>query len=201
MRREQMLISNKFLGTIMKNLIIALALALFAVNAHANQWTGNVNFLLGVKALESNEWAPVEDHAAFGVLVDFRKHEWPVSIAIDFLGSYSEQTEFGIKYEGSTSEIDVGVRKIWEVSGTPMHPYIGGGIAFINGEFKGTALTSRSENDNGTGVWLNGGIYWTLGQSFNLGFDVRYSSADVTLFGIEADAGGSYAGLLLGYHW
>ena len=185
----------------MKKFIIALTLALFAVNAHANQWTGNVNFLLGVKALESNEWAPVEDHAAFGILVDFRKQEWPVSIAIDFLGSYSEKTELGVKFEGSTSEINAGVRKIWEVSGTSMRPYIGGGIAFINGEFKGTAGTSISENDNGTGVWLNGGIYWTLGQSFNLGFDLRYSTADVTLFGVEADAGGSYGGLLLGYHW
>jgi hypothetical protein len=41
----------------------------------------------------------------------------------------------------------------------------------------------------------------TLGQSFNLGFDLRYSSADITLGGFEVEAGGTYAGLLLGYHW
>lgn len=181
--------------------ILAVALTLFFISANANAWTGNVNFFLGGKTLEENDWAPVDQQAEFGVLVDFKQQNWPVSIALDFLGSVDEATELGVNFEGSTSEFDVGVRKIWEVSGSSIRPYVGGGLAFVNAEFKGTAFTTISQDDNGTGIWLNGGVYWTLGQHFNLGLDLRYSQADVTLFGVDIDAGGTHAGVILGYHW
>jgi hypothetical protein len=185
----------------MKKNILAVILMLFVINAHANEYTGNVNFFLGGKSLDSNDWAPVEDHAELGVLVDFKQNNWPVSIALDFLGSYSESTELGIKFEGSTSEFDAGVRKIWEVAGSSVRPYIGGGLALVNAEFKGTSFNTLSDSDKSVGIWLNGGIYWTLGQSFNIGLDLRYSQAEVTVFGVDVEAGGSHAGLILGYHW
>lgn len=185
----------------MKKYFLATLLILFVSNAHANNYTGNVNFFLGQKSLDSDDWWPVEDHAAFAVLVDFKQSSWPVSIALDFLGSYEESTEFGIKFEGTTSEFDVGVRKIWETPSSSIRPYIGGGLAFINAEFKGTTLFTVSDDDNGVGIWLNGGIYWTLGQHFNLGIDLRYSKAEVTIFDIDGEAGGTSAGLILGYHW
>ncbi len=184
----------------MKKSILTVILMLFFINANANEWTGNVNFFLGQKTLDENDWAPADKQAEFGVLVDFKQSHWPVSIAIDFLGSTDEETVSGINFEGSTSEFDIGVRKIWEVAGSSIRPYIGGGLAFINAEFKATNFPV-SDDDNGTGIWLNGGVYWTLGQHFNLGLDLRYSQADVTLFGIDADAGGTHAGIILGYHW
>ena len=169
-------------------------------NANANEWTGNVNFFLGQKTLDEDDWTPLDKQAEFGVLVDFKQQSWPVSIAIDFLGSIDVETESGIDLEGSTTEFDVGVRKIWEVAGSSLRPYIGGGLAFINAEFKATNFPV-SDSDSGTGIWLNGGVYWTLGQHFNLGLDLRYSQADVTLFGEEGEAGGTHAGIILGYHW
>ena len=185
----------------MRKSIIAVLFVMFAATAHGNQWTGNVNFFLGAKSLDSTDWDPVDDHASFGVLVDFGKRDWPVNIAIDLLGSYGEETLGGTKFEDRTSEFNVGVRKIWQVSGTSMRPYLGGGIAFVYSERERFTLVRVVDDDNGTGIWLNGGIYWTLGQSFNIGFDIRVTQADVTVFGIERDAGGTYGGLLLGYHW
>ena len=185
----------------MKKNILAIILMLFFINSPANAWTGNVNFFLGAKSLDENDWAPVDQHAEFGVLVDFKQQDWPVSIALDFLGSTEEATELGVNFEGTTSEFDVGVRKIWGTEGSTIRPYIGGGLAFIGAEFKGTAFTTVSDDDNATGIWLNGGVYWTLNQSFNIGLDLRYSQADVTLFGVDADAGGTHAGLILGVHW
>ena len=176
----------------MKKNILAVALMLFFVSANAIAWTGNVNAFLGQKTLDKDDWVPADEQAEFGVLVDFKQSEWPVSIAIDLLASVDEVTVAGVTVEASTTEFDVGVRKIWEVSGSSIRPYIGGGIAFVGAEIKETSFTNISVDDNGTGIWLNGGIYWTLGQSFNLGLDLRYSQADVTLFGIDAEAGGTH---------
>ena len=184
----------------MKKNILALALLLLFVSTNANAWTGNVNAILGQKTLDKDDWEPADEQAEFGVLVDFKKSEWPVSIAIDLLASVDEVTDGIITIEASTTEFDVGVRKIWEVTGSSIRPYIGGGIAFVGAELKETN-TNISVDDNGTGIWLNGGIYWTLGQSFNLGLDLRYSQADVTLLGIDAEAGGTHVGVILGYHW
>ena len=192
---------NKSKEIIVKKSILTVILMLFFINANANEWTGNVNFFLGQKTLEENDWAPVDKQAEFGVLVDFKQQNWPVSIALDFLGSTDEATESGVNLEGTTSEFDVGVRKIWEVAGSSIRPYVGGGIAFINAEIKATGFNTVSQDDNGTGIWLNGGVYWTLGQHFNLGLDLRYSQADVTLFDVEGKAGGTHAGIILGYHW
>jgi hypothetical protein len=102
-----------------------------------------------------------------------------------------------LKVEGETTEIDIGIRKIYENSPT-MRPYIGGGLAFINGEFGIAGLIS--EDDDGVGIWIDAGLYWTLAKHFNIGFDIRYSWAEITLFGVDANAGGLHAGLIFGYH-
>lgn len=186
---------------LMKKYFLSAILMLFAVNVYASGFTGNVNFFLGQKSLKSSDWSPLENQTAFGVLVDFKQDSWPVSIAIDTLGSYKEKTISGIKFEGSTAELDVGARKIWDVSGTTMRPYVGGGIAFIKAKLQGTYGFTVSDEDNGVGYWLNGGIYWALTPHFNLGMDLRYSQAKVTLYGVEGEAGGTFAGLIAGYHW
>ena len=194
--------NNEKKGKIMKKYFLATILMLFVFNAHANNYTGNVNFFLGQKSLKSEDWSPMEDQDAFAVLVDFKQSSWPVSIAIDLLGSSQESTDYGFNFEGTTSEFDIGVRKIWETSGTSIRPYIGGGLAFINAEAKVSYLyASVSDDDTGLGLWLNGGVYWTLGQHFNLGLDLRYSKAEVTVYDVNVEAGGTSAGLILGYHW
>ena len=58
-----------------------------------------------------------------------------------------------------------------------------------------------SADDDAIGFWIGGGIYWTLGEHFNIGFDLRWSKAEVTINGVDGEAGGGHAGLLLGYHW
>ena len=174
---------------------------LSALNVQAEAWTGNLNFVLGQKTLEEEDWAPLDKQTEFGVLIDFKQTSWPVSIAVDILASVDTTTDLGIEVEGNTSEFDIGVRKIWDMPGSQIKPYIGGGLAFINAEIKATDVVTVSIDDSGTGYWLNGGIYWALTENFNLGIDLRYSQADVTFFGIEGDAGGTHVGVLAGYHW
>jgi len=186
----------------MNKKIIAVVYILFFMNLSGNAWAGNVNFFLGQKTLDKDDWEPVDKQPEFGVLVDFKQQSWPVSIALDFLGSKDETTIAGINVEGNTAELDFGVRKIWDTENSTIRPYIGGGVAFIRAEVKGTLSPfTVSVDDSGAGLWIGGGIYWTLNQSFNLGLDLRYSQADVTLAGTDVKAGGTHAGILLGYHW
>jgi hypothetical protein len=180
--------------------ILAVILVLFSVNAFAGSWTGNANLFLGQKKLNKNDWDPADKQAEAGLLFDFRPVEWPVSIAIDLLASEDKVTVAGLKIKASTTEADLGLRKIWEISGSSIRPYIGGGVAFVNAKLK-ERNTNVSIDDNGTGYWLDGGAYWTFNESFNLGLELRYSNADVTLLGSNVKAGGTHAGVVLGYHW
>ena len=178
-------------------LVIACFLFSIPKLAICADWTGNLNVLLGSKVLDEDQWEPADEQSEFGIEVDFKKQSWPVSIAIDFLSASGEGTLWGIKAESETSELNVGVRKIWDKS-PHVRPFIGGGIAFITGEFSAFGL---SEDDSATGFWIGGGVYWTLAEHFNIGLEAKSSSANVTLFGVEADAGGGHFGVLAGFHW
>jgi hypothetical protein len=103
--------------------------------------------------------------------------------------------------ESRILEFDLGIRKIWEV---PRHirPYIGGGLAIINGELKADSLgVSVSDDDTGFGMWADIGVYVTLSGRYNLGIDARWSKAEVDLFSTEARVGGWHIGALAGFHW
>jgi hypothetical protein len=182
-------------------LIIALTMVFSlcsTVFAQESEWTGNVNFFLGGKTLDDEDWEPVEEQAEFGIEVDFAKKTWPVNIAIDLMVSAKEENPLGINIKGETSEFNVGVRKIFDAG--IMHPFIGGGISFISAEL---SIFGLGVSGNDTGYWVDAGIYWRLTEHFNLGFEVKKSSADVTFsdISVTADGGGEHFGLLLGYHW
>jgi opacity protein-like surface antigen len=173
----------------------------------AQYWTGNANLFIGGKMLDKDDWEPLEEHVEFGFLLDFGKTDWPVNIAIDFLGSqdsdsfeeYEYDYYYFYDYKVTTTEINVGIRKSF---GEVIRPYFGGGLAMITAkeEFTLQGLT-YSEDDTGLGYWINGGVYLTIGDALNLGLDVRYSAAKATLFNYDAEAGGVHVGFVVGYHW
>lgn len=178
--------------------------------AICDDWTGNLNVFLGAKVLDEDEWEPVEDQDEFGIKFDFKQQGWPVSIVIDYLSSSGEETvlmfdpllgtvQFDI--EGETSELNLGVRKIWDQS-PYIRPFIGGGISCISAEYTGTALgITVSDSDNAVGIWFGGGVYWTLADHLNIGLEAAFSTAEVTLFDVNADPGGVHLGVLAGFHW
>ncbi len=181
---------------------LALSAMLALPTAQARDWTGNVNLLIGQKQLDDDDWQPVEDQFELGALFDIRKVDWPVSIAIDILGSADVHEEGANKDEGYTFEQHIGVRKIWDGTGSAFHPYIGGGVAIVSGKIKRkTGAITQEQDDSGTGFWLGAGTYWLVLPHLNLGLDIRYSQADVTLFNREREAGGVHTGLFVGYHW
>jgi len=188
----------------------------------------NINFLLGAKALDSEDWDPGEGQGELAVMTTFGPEKWPVQIALDLLGTGTSDETFrqstlegsvrGFSLTQSTVEFDFGVRKIWQKG--KARPFVGGGIASIWATqerllrsppgFGGRDpfLPERpdilpfgvvSDTDNGVGGWIDGGIFWRLTRRFNLGLEARLSGAKVTLHGEEVQAGGSHFGLVLGF--
>jgi len=89
-----------------------------------------------------------------------------------------------------------------------LRPYLGGGLVLIEGEAEveipGGVLTPPfrgDDEDNGVGAWVGGGVFWRLGPVVNLGVGLRYSHAEITLFGEDVKAGGWHLGRLFGFGW
>jgi hypothetical protein len=165
------------------------------------QWTGNVNLTLGGKYLDSDDWEPVENQGELGVSLDFRERSWPVNLLVQFLGSSADDTLHGVDVKGETSEFRLGVRKIFEPDGT-IRPFVSAGVASVWAKTRGEAGGySVSDDDSALGVFIDGGLYFTINRVFNLGVEVGYSAAQVDFMGEDGEAGGTHAGLLVGYHW
>jgi hypothetical protein len=209
---------------VMKKVILCSIVFLILLSSSSVFASGNFNLFFGKKQLEQIDWEPWDDQWEIGYMIDFRSKKMPFNIAIDILGSeaYEKETESGVsgnvkkKETVTTSELDIGIRKIFEASSIPIRPFIGGGI----GLFKSVAnidvgRESSSDSDSCLGVWFSSGAYWTINKGLNLGIMARYSKTERPLslsagatdkkvtdkIEIEGDAGGYHVGLILGYHW
>ena len=188
-------------GTLALTFLSLLLFTLIAPLAPAH--AGDLNLFLGAKALNEDDWAPLDSHTELGLQGSWGPPEWPVAIATDLYGSVDSKEILGVDFSASTAEINLGVRKIWRTGGEQrVRPYIGGGIAAISGTLEAESGGVKvSDDDNGVGGWLGGGIFWRLGGSFNLGMDLRLSTATIELYGADGNAGGGHFGVLAGFGW
>ena len=69
-------------------------------------------------------------------------------------------------------------------------------MALINGEVE---ALGASYDDDGTGFWVDGGVFWRLGRRFNAGFEARVSRGEISLFDTDLEAGGEHIGFVLGF--
>ena len=170
--------------------------------------TGNANFVLGGRILDEDDWEPVDTMPAFGVNIDFGLFGWPVDIAVGLHGSSDEgdvDLPGGEKADvtGTVWDLSVGVTKRWLVAGN-IHPYVGGGLAYVQAEQEADFSSggSASDDDASGALYLDWGIYWRLGDRFNLGVDARFVGlSDLTIGDDEISADYFQAGLLLGWGW
>lgn len=202
--RKELKVNGRSLVVVFLMVFVALA----AFNGAA--WAGgNVNVMFGQKNLDDDDyWEPVEDQTEYGIMFDFKANDnWPISIAVDVLfsdddgESYSPYLGANVEYEGETQEFNLGVRKYFPV--TPQFkPYVGGGLAYISAEYSGSyAGVSVSDDDSEVGFWLGGGAVFTFAERINIGVDLRYSQAEVSLFGVDGEAGGSHFLVFAGLHF
>jgi hypothetical protein len=170
--------------------------------AQERGWTGNANFTPGFKFLDEDDWDPVDLQGSFGGEVDARPRPWPVNLAVGLRLSSGADEVGVLDVEGATVELTVGLKKVFEPSGNPIRPFVGGGAALVAAAVtQETASGDLDDDDAGVGFYLSGGIFWTINEHFNVGFEARYTDAEVTLFGRDVEAGGVHVGGLVGYHW
>ncbi len=190
-------------------MVLAAFLMVFLVaggmSAQANDgfaWAGTADMFLGVKSLGKDDWSPANEHYEIGLLTDFHKMYWPAAIAVDLLYSTGEGSFEVFDFEATTMELDIGVRKRWDWLYRSC-PYLGGGLALIqaDGSAESGGVSYLDGNGSGVGFWLNAGLRWKLGDSYNVGLDLRYSSAEVKDVFSSVDAGGLHGGLIFGMAW
>ncbi len=203
----------------MKKLFLALMIvaSIIFVQPVYSITTGNINFSVGQKFMESSDWKPVTELTEARLSFDITSDDWPVSIAINYGSAVgSKNTDmfgFDTTLTLDTQEFDIGIKKIWdfgdqydiyanEPQSTPFHIYLGGGISNITATatIDVPGFGKNEQTDANIGLWLSAGLYYTLYDHLNLGAEVRYTSANVD-FGTNdgLEIGGTHYGAFVGY--
>jgi len=193
----------------------------------ADESTGSLSITLGQKTLDDDA-KPAEDQNVFGARWTFGRKSWPIMFAVDVstsTGDGSESTSYAyyVPYYGyyygnlnadvAMTTVSVGVRKEWGKSTT--RPFVGGGMEWVRADAKANVnfpgllvppIVILDDDDSDFGFWAEAGVTWQVGKHFDLGFNVRYSDAEVSLedvfgFPIERDVSSLGYGVLLGTRW
>ncbi|HXU13412.1 MAG TPA: hypothetical protein VN898_15770 [Candidatus Binatia bacterium] len=169
---------------------------------------GDVNFGFGSRAMDDEDsWEPTEDQDVFGVTADFGARTWPLHMAVGYYSSSDEGQLANfpvlgpVDLDSEVSEMSLGVHKVWTVKNA--RPFLGGGVTFVDAEADVESVLGQADDDeSSTGAYLEGGIFWRLGEAFNLGLQGRFvQGTDITLFDVEGDADYFQIGALIGFGW
>ncbi|MGF1909938.1 porin family protein [Vibrio kasasachensis] len=183
----------------MTKILVIITASLITVSVNAAPFETSVSGFIGTKNVDDSAWKPFENQFEYGAVFDIKPVHWPVSIVAGVYGSSDGHDDSdGKTTHGFTSELLLGVRKTWSISGTDLHPYYGMGLAYIYGEMEDA---SDTHDDSAIGYWAGTGIYWTIDQHFDVGIEGRYSQAEIELDGSDIEAGGAHLGVTLGYRW
>jgi len=169
--------------------------------------TGNVQFLIGQTYL-GDFWSPLDEPAAFGIEVDFGPSKSLVHVAMALSGAHDSATVTS-PFFGELGSVAVGYLEfsagflIHPVRKAPVRPYFGAGaLRMIAATDSGANAWNGGESDQSFGFYGNAGIFFKVGDHFNIGFDGRIvRGTDIVLFGIEGDADYEQINMLLGFSW
>jgi len=157
-------------STFFVNMALSALLLLATPIAHADDWTGNVSGYLGHKSLDDKDWQELDSQGSIGIISDFRKQSWPVSIAADLFLSGNVHESGTQKDTGGAVETHLGVRKIFTMKNSSFRPYVGGGIALVTAGVENENAGVKVDDDDGAvGAWVGTGTYYAITPSINIG--------------------------------
>ena len=167
---------------------------LFPTDVRAS--AGAVHVFIGQKFLDEDDWEPIESQLELGIDASMGGDDWPVWINVGlFTANADEELSAVEEIEGTTTELSLGINKTW--TRQQFRPFLAGGLAFVNSdvEFRDPDDVFEEE-DSGVGLYAQGGGYWRVGSSINLGGMLRYS-----VFSDDFEGGGVHVGLIAGFGW
>jgi hypothetical protein len=183
---------------------IAIAAGLCAAAPARADMDGNVQFLVGQRYLD-DFWKPLDEQPMFGIAVDFAPKGSPIHVALSVSGSDEKRTVttpfFGhTNAEAAVYELSAGF--VWlPVKKAIVRPYLGAGVvtlgAAVNG---GWDFFSSSDTDHSFGFYGNAGVFFKVGDTFNIGIDGRIvRGTKIQFFTSNGNADYTQASLLLGF--
>lgn len=181
--------------------VILMAWNLYAIADVVDRPTGNINFIVGTKLMNENDWEPLDEQTEIGVEGDIGMTDFPLYFTMGYLYSHDDTTLYGVVIDASTKEFYFGPKLIFNPN-KYVHPFVGAGLAIISTELEGSGYgITVSDEDQATGLWASGGIMFTIADHLNLGVNVRYSKAEAELYGYDTSGGGLHYQALIGYHF
>jgi hypothetical protein len=189
--------------------IVIAAVSVFAASTDASaRYVGNLNLFVGQMWLNQGDWSPVDQQREVGLMLAFAEERAPIHFSLDAFLTKDEATDANPAVDsrvgGSSTEIAIGVRKVWGQNATRPHLGAGAVVMQVREERDGPS-GAVNNGDRGYGAWIDAGVTWRIASHLNLGFEARYSVSTVDL-GTASDfreitAGGIQLGLLIGFGW
>ena len=199
----------------MKHVLTAFFLSaafLAAGPASADDTTGNVQFLIGQRYLRDDFWKPLDSPSVFGIEIDFAPASSPVHVALGVIAAQESGTAtvtdpfFG-ETTGSvdTSFFEFSAGFLWHpVKRGIVRPYLGAGALTITAANDSDfgIFSGNSDSDRSFGFYGNAGVFFKVGDHFNIGLDGRIvRGTKVTIAGLDGNADYTQASMLLGFSW
>ena len=112
------------------------------------------------------------------------------------MGSADSGDILGVDVDATTLEVYGGVHKSFDTA-SAARPYVGGGIAYINGDFEALGI---AEDDGSPAGYVHGGVVFDVSEAFFIGLDARFLfGSDITLFGFGTDVDYTQFALVFGW--
>jgi len=162
---------------------------------------GNANFVIGTRTYDGKnlDLFGVDDQTVVGINVDFGKNDWPITLVIGAFTSSEDNAIMGFPFELVITELSFGVQKTWDQY-SHARPYISGGLSQIKGEFN--ILLAPDNDDSTIAFFVDGGIFWRIGEGFNLGIGGRILlGSDVTFDMLDTDLDYTQINGVIGWGW
>ena len=154
----------------------------------------SIDVYVGQRNLDTNDWAPVDEHTAFGAIFVYEPTDLAFGIEAGIQHSEADPNNFlvpilgTVDFRSEITEVYGGIHKSIRVASS-IEPYIGAGLSFATVRFEGSGGGgSSSDDDTTSGVYIHAGVAFLPGPRLRVGVDVRtVMGTDVTLFGVPAD--------------
>lgn len=156
----------------------------------------DVNVFGGRKMLSESDWGPLATQNEVGGFATIGGTRWPVHLALEGYGARSFDDDTSV----TITEFGFGARRILDL-GRVIRPHLGAGIVFVRADYilVGALDEHTVQKDRGTGGWISFGASYRMGKYGNVGAQIRYSAADVTLGSKAVPVGGIHAGIAIGF--